>query len=264
VSDAKAAGPASAHLPAVTYWEGTLGEETGGLAVRYLRRFEPVLLGATARCELLAEPARHIITAGGRRIRPLVLMGACDALGGDPGAALEPAVAVEFVHTASLIHDDIMDRSPQRRGVEAVHRRYGLRLAILTGDALCFAAFELAAGDSSVGGILAGACRQMCMGEAMPPGPEAAEKKTAVLFGVSARLGALAANAEPARVEAMRRYGRALGMAYQLRDDQLDGEADDDPMPHALRAAELAAQMPAGPATRLLSALALYAAHRAE
>jgi geranylgeranyl diphosphate synthase type I len=248
----------------VAYWEDMLPETPRELVSSYLSLVEPELLTQVSRCGQLGEPARHLILAGGRRIRPLVLLGACDALGGNWTEAVQQAVAVEFIHTASLIHDDIIDHSPTRRGVATVHESMGMRTALLAGDALCFLAVELSAAAPGVPVILAQACREMCLGEAMGEGLEAAEKKTASLFRAAAEIGALMACAAPAEVADLRQYGHMLGMAFQLRDDQLDGEGTADPMLYAQLARTSVDGLPAGSPRGLLRDLATFAARRAK
>lgn len=248
----------------VAYWEDMLPETPRELVLSYLSLVEPELLAQVSRCGQLGEPALHLILAGGRRIRPLVLLGACDALGGNWRGAVQQAVAVELIHTASLIHDDIIDHSPTRRGVATVHESMGMQAALLGGDALCFLALELSAASPGVPAILAQACREMCLGEVMGEGLEAAEKKTASLFGAAAQIGALMACAGSADVANLRQYGRMLGMAYQLRDDQLDEESNADPMPYAqLARASLNGLLPGAP-RGLLRDLANFAAGRAK
>jgi len=248
----------------VAYWEEMLPGTPRKLVSGYLSLVEPELLAQLSRCGHLAEPARHLILAGGRRIRPLVLLGACNMLGGNWAQAVRQAVAVEFIHTASLIHDDIIDHSATRRGVATVHESMGMRTALLAGDALCFLAIELSAASPGVPAILAQACREMCIGEAMDEGLEAAEKKTASLFRAAAEIGAVVACAGPDDVASLRRYGHMLGMAYQLRDDQLDGEGTADPLPYAQLARASVDGLPAGPPRDLLQDLAAFAARRAK
>ena len=257
-------GRRAADPAAVGYWAGVMPAGEAERAASYLRRFEPELLAQTRRCESLAEAAVHLIAAGGRRIRPLVVFAACEAAGGDWRAAVDHAVAVELVHTASLVHDDIVDRSGARRGLRAVHVEFGLRTALLCGDALCFVAFELAAEKPGIVQVLAATCREMCIGEAMAAGPAAAERKTAALFRAAAHIGAVVAGADESTAQALRCYGHLLGMAYQLRDDQLDGEGKADPSQHARRAQACLEGLAPGTARGLLHFLADYAARREE
>lgn len=258
--DAEQAAQAVAR--AVGFWEGVLSESARALVAAYLSALEPSLLANLSPCGLLAEPARHMIAAGGRRIRSLVLLGACEALGGDWRQAVQQAVAVEFIHTASLIHDDIIDRSDTRRGVPAVHARAGMRTALLTGDVLCFVAIELCGDVKGASGVLAQACHEMCIGEALGEGPEAAEKKTASLFRAAAEIGGLMGGASGPCMDGLRSYGRMLGMAYQLRDDQLDGEGDADPAPYSERACAALDAVPLCAARELLRELVEFAAQR--
>ena len=247
---------------ALAFWGKVLPARQCELVSKYLSALEPEMLGYLSPCEQLAEPARHLILAGGRRIRPVVLLSACDCLHGDWTRAVRQAAAVEFIHTASLIHDDIIDRSPTRRGVPTVHETNGMQAALLTGDALCFVALGLSAAVPGVTTLLAEACREMCIGEALGAGLEAAEKKTASLFRAAAEIGALTAQARPAEAAALRQYGLMLGMAYQLRDDQLDAEGTADPLPYAETARASIHDLPAGTPKDLLRDLSEFAALR--
>jgi geranylgeranyl pyrophosphate synthase len=249
---------------AVDFWQRALPHAQHGLARDYLSALEVELLASLALCGELEGPTRHLIVGGGRRIRPLVVLGACHALGGNWRDAIRQAVAVEFIHTASLIHDDIIDRSPVRRGLPAVHELFGPHTALLAGDVLCFVAFEIAAQAPDVARLLARACREMCIGEVMAESLEAAEKKTASLFAAAGEVGARMAGAPAAQVERMSTYGRLLGTAYQLRDDQLDGEAVADPLPYAQAARGCAEALCASVPRDLLLELADVAVRRTQ
>jgi len=247
---------------ALSFWRGVLAGPQCELAGRYLGRIEPALRERASSYGLLAPAAQHIVLAGGKRIRALILLAVAEALGADWADAVDRALAIELVHTASLIHDDIVDGTADRRGMRAVHERFGAAAAILTGDLLCFDAFVLAGAVPGAVPVLAGACREMCLGEAMPSGPQATEMKTAPLFGAAAEMGAVAAGAAEDRRRQCRRYGRLLGMAFQLRDDQLDGEGTADPRPYAEEARDCLAGLPECTARGLLLALARSAARR--
>jgi len=256
-------GTTQACAASVALWDEILPSAERELVSGYLSLLEPELTAEVRLCGELADTARHLILAGGRRVRPLLLLAACDALEGDWRNAVRQAVAVEFIHTASLIHDDIIDSSPTRRGVATVHEKFGVPTALLTGDVLCFVAIELGAAAPGVAAILARACREMCIGEAMAVGIEAAEKKTASLFAAAAEIGALAAGAEPSETARLRHYGFLLGMAYQLRDDQLDGEGAQEPAPYAQAARACLDSLAPGRPKSLLNALAEFSASRA-
>lgn len=176
---------------------------------------------------------------GGKRVRPLLTMLACEAAGGRARDALDAGVAIEFLHTASLFHDDIMDRASVRRGKAAVHTRFGLPTAILAGDTLIAQSFLLLAEIPSprrveVIQLFSRVFALLCEGQAhdlaLDSGDHAAaplhlemvENKTAKLLEACTRLGALLAHAERPVVECLGSFGRLLGMAFQAKDDILD------------------------------------------
>ena len=246
----------------LAFRRGCLHEPLYELAHRYLGAVEPALHARIGSYGALAGPARHIVRAGGKRIRALILMAVCEAGGGDWRTAVDAAVAIELIHTASLIHDDVIDGTEDRRGVPSVHVRFGPAAALLTGDLFCFDAFLLAARVPEAAAVLAAACKEMCLGEAMVEGQCVAEMKTASLFGAAAEVGALAAGVNDRRRAMCRAYGRHLGTAFQLRDDQIDEEGTADPAPYALQAQASLADMPPSAAAALLMALPLEAVRR--
>jgi geranylgeranyl diphosphate synthase type II len=171
----------------------------------------------------------------GKRLRPLLTLEVCRALGGRQSDALPAACAVEYIHTYSLIHDDLpaMDDDAVRRGKPSSHVKFGEATAILAGDALQCAAFAAIARtpDRSLAAPLAAALAEgagaagMCGGQELDLAPKAklAEihlKKTAALIEAATGMGAIAAKS--ARVSALKAYGRALGLAFQAVDDILD------------------------------------------
>ncbi|MFH1418323.1 MAG: polyprenyl synthetase family protein [Planctomycetota bacterium] len=210
------------------------------------------LRGALSRCEAvsprLLEAARYCIDAGGKRVRPALVLWSCEVCGGTRQAALPAAVAIEFVHTFSLIHDDLpaLDNDDLRRGKPTCHKVFDEATAILAGDALLTMAFEVLARDvadpdSAVSMIreLASAAGPAGMigGEAMDVEGESAapdrdlvhrihSAKTARLLQAACRLGGLAARAGPETISALGTYGHALGLAFQIADDLLDATAD--------------------------------------
>ncbi|GAA3909672.1 (2E,6E)-farnesyl diphosphate synthase [Halomonas cibimaris] len=186
---------------------------------------------------------RHGLLGGGKRLRPLLVYLAGRALGADDAALDAPAAAVELIHAYSLIHDDLpaMDDDAMRRGQPTVHRAFDEATAILAGDALQALAFELIAADDHprLGAMiraLAGASGRngMVAGQALDmaavgqPADAAAlatmhAHKTGALIEASVRLGGLAAVDEnDPRLEALERYARAIGLAFQVHDDVLD------------------------------------------
>ncbi len=177
---------------------------------------------------------------GGKRVRPLLTLLTCAAAGGDPFDALDGAVACELLHTASLLHDDIMDRAELRRGRRTVHTLYDTPTAILAGDAITALAFRhvhrlpLPARDPSlrlfIDGFLA-----LCEGQSQDLRGAAGkhhdvmvEKKTARLLEVCTGLGGIVAGADPAVILRLRVFGRNLGMAFQAVDDLLDATGTEE------------------------------------
>lgn len=189
------------------------------------------------------EAAEHLLTAGGKRLRPALLMLVADSLGRPPEETIPPALAVEITHSFTLIHDDVMDDDSLRRGEPSVHERWDVPTAILTGDYLYSKAFETMleteASDETmrrVMDVLARTCTLICEGQALDvelsEAEEVAEKeylrmvelKTGVLFAASTGIGALVAGGD-AYDEAYD-YGLKLGKAFQMYDDVLDLTAD--------------------------------------
>ena len=180
--------------------------------------------------------AEHLIAAGGKRLRPLLTVGAARLAGGKGDAALKLAAAVEFIHTATLLHDDVVDSSQLRRGKVAAHLIWGAPSSVLVGDFLFARAFELMVETSSLRAleILARASRVIAEGEVLQLTRahdlklsqaiylEIIGAKTAELFAAAAEAGAVSAGADARRSEALRSYGQSLGLAFQLADDALD------------------------------------------
>jgi geranylgeranyl pyrophosphate synthase len=186
----------------------------------------------------LREALLHAIQ-GGKKIRPLLVCLACSAAGGSWQNALGSAAAVEFMHTASLIHDDIMDDSSLRRGKPTLHTLYDTSLAILAGDTLVALAFETLVTRAGLNvshrlHTLSGAFRQLCQGQAYDLGHgtdsvdiadralRTTQGKTAALFRAAAEIGALHVTTDPEIVVPLSEFGFAIGMAFQAKDDLLD------------------------------------------
>jgi len=180
--------------------------------------------------------ADHLIAAGGKRLRPLLTV-ACGRLAGGVGdASLKLAAAVEFVHTATLLHDDVVDASQLRRGKVAAHLIWGAPSSVLVGDFLFARAFELMVETGLMRSleILARASRVIAEGEVLQLSRahdlnldqttylEIITAKTAALFAAAAEAGAVSAGASAAWSGALRAYGENLGLAFQLADDALD------------------------------------------
>jgi geranylgeranyl diphosphate synthase, type II len=188
---------------------------------------------------------RYSIFAGGKRLRPILCLAVAECCGGEAAAALPLACAVECIHTYSLIHDDLpcMDNDDLRRGMPTSHKVFGEAIAVLTGDALLTFAFELAA---QVPGwpryslkdvirelAIASGSRSLIAGQVLDLESEGKrvslpllrfihESKTAALLRATIRLGAMSANATPARLHSLSDFGMALGLAFQVIDDILD------------------------------------------
>ncbi len=200
---------------------------------------------AKERPETIHAAMRYCVFAGGKRLRPVLCLAAAEACGGDFTDALAPACAVELMHTYSLVHDDLpaMDDDDLRRGRPTCHKVYGEGMAILCGDALLTEAFIVLAktpptkryGTRDFLTELAetGGSRKLIGGQVMDLEGERKsltkrelvrihEAKTAALLTSSLRLGAMTANATPARLEALTKFGHALGLAFQVIDDILD------------------------------------------
>ena len=184
--------------------------------------------------ELSAEVA-HVALAGGKRVRPAVTVLACEACGGDPEDAVDFAVAIELVHNASLVIDDIIDRSDVRRGTTSAWTEYGYGPAIIASDGLLGEAFALLSRDDHAMQIVAESMAELGEGEAteLVARPtdereymELARRKTGALFRAAAELGAVAAGADPFTIEAFGDYAERVGVAFQIRDDVLDATAD--------------------------------------
>ena len=187
---------------------------------------------------IIPKLAEHLVSAGGKRLRPLITVAAARATGA-PGDILAPkklAAAVEFIHTATLLHDDIVDASELRRGKVAAHLIWGAPTSVLVGDFLFARAFELMVETDSMRalGILAEASRVISEGEVLQLTRahdlnldqatylQIISAKTAELFAAAAEAGAVGAGADQAATKALRDYGMALGIAFQLADDALD------------------------------------------
>lgn len=216
---------------------------TGSLDVeRAMVQVEAAIQGAI-RCDepLLRKMVGELVMAGGKRMRPRIALLAFDACGGKPedlAALVDAAAAFELIHTASLVHDDIIDQSPLRRGRPTVHTAYGLGHAIVAGDFLFTQGFALSGRlPKSVIAVTAEACVRLAEGEVMEQRLLADEvdeeryleiivKKTAEPIRACAKTGAILAGASADVVEAMGHYGVEVGIAFQIADDVLDIAGD--------------------------------------
>jgi geranylgeranyl pyrophosphate synthase len=192
--------------------------------------------------ELLDEASQHIITAGGKRLRPRLTLLAYLAAGGtDLGRVIRLAAAVELIHTATLVHDDINDHSVTRRGRVTVHEKWGRTFALLTGDYLFTKVYELMAPyGPDYNATMAEASVRLVEGETLQAAAARAgaidqqtyrkiiARKTASLFEAAAQMGAELGGARPEVVHSLRQYAGNLGMAFQIVDDVLDVIGDPD------------------------------------
>jgi octaprenyl-diphosphate synthase len=190
---------------------------------------------------LINQVAEHIVAAGGKRLRPMLLLLAARALGHQGADAHQLAAVVEFIHTSTLLHDDVVDESDLRRGRQTANAVWGNAASVLVGDFLYSRSFQLMVELDSleVQRILADTTNRIAEGEVLqllhvrnPDVDEAAylhviERKTAVLFAAATQLGALLAGADAATQRRMHDYGLALGHAFQIADDVLDYSADE-------------------------------------
>jgi octaprenyl-diphosphate synthase len=188
---------------------------------------------------LIPQLAGHIISAGGKRLRPMLTLAAARLCGYQGERQLALAAAVEFIHTATLLHDDVVDASDLRRGLATANAVWGNKPSVLVGDFLFSRAFQLMVADGSleVLRILSTASAVIAEGEVLQlitandlATTEAAyleviDAKTAALFAAAAEIGGVIADRPAAEIAALERYGRNLGMAFQLIDDMLDYSA---------------------------------------
>ncbi len=187
----------------------------------------------------LYEPIRYVLEGGGKRIRPVLVILSCQAVGGAAAAATYAAVAVELLHNFTLIHDDIMDNDDTRRGRPTVHKKWDVPVALLAGDGLLALAYQALLRTPSpriaeAAAIFTDGLIEICEGQALDREFESRRdvsldeylimirKKTAALLDLSARIGAIIGNGAPAQVEALGQFAANLGLAFQIQDDVLD------------------------------------------
>ena len=189
---------------------------------------------------LVGDVSRYIILAGGKRLRPALLLLMCGALECRDAQRFNLAAVVEFIHTATLLHDDVVDASTLRRGRATANEHFGNPASVLVGDFLYSRAFQMMVdmGDMRIMQILADATNVIAEGEVLQLVNthdatlteagylEVIRSKTAKLFEASARLAALLAASKPEMELACAEYGRALGTAFQVIDDALDYDGD--------------------------------------
>jgi geranylgeranyl diphosphate synthase type II len=187
---------------------------------------------------------KDVLNAGGKRVRSVLLLLSCQAVGGDVRMAIHAAAGVELMHNFTLVHDDIMDNAPMRRGRPSVHTRWGLSHGVLVGDillALAYSCVQQTKGSKTerllrlfTQGFLA-----VCEGQGkdmeferkndvrLPDYYRMIEKKTSALLSMAAAMGGVVGNGKEGHVEALRRFGQHLGRAFQIQDDLLDVVANE-------------------------------------
>jgi len=198
----------------------------------------------------LQKSTQHLIKAGGKKIRPSLVVLSSEAVGGSAKDALKTAAAVELIHTFSLIHDDIMDKDDMRRGKPSVHIVWGEPMAILAGDTLFSKAFETVL-ETEIDGVsyervvnalktVVDSCIKICEGQAFDMCFEGnfdvkeeeymkmIYKKTGALIAAATRSGAIIGGGSPVEVETLTAYGRLIGLAFQIQDDYLDVASDEE------------------------------------
>ncbi len=204
---------------------------------RHQARIESRLEAALAAVEPpeLREQVEHVVFSGGKRVRPNVTLLICEVLDGDVELAMDFAVGIELVHSASLVIDDIIDESELRRGSDSAWAEYGHPGAIIASNGLIGESLALFTQEPEAMQAVTEAMVELGEGEAAElvdkPDTEAAymrlaRRKTGALFRASAELGAIAADADPYTVEAFGQYAERVGVAFQIRDDVLDATAD--------------------------------------
>lgn len=198
----------------------------------------------------LCEASDHLIKAGGKKLRPVLVVLSSESVGGRAQEALKTAASMELIHTFSLIHDDIMDKDEMRRGKPSVHKLWGEPMAILAGDTLFSKAFEIVLETDTTNidpkrvvealKTVVDSCIKICEGQALDISFEGQldikeeeymtmiYKKTAALIAAATKAGAIIGGGNDEQVEALSEYGRLIGLAFQIQDDYLDVVSDEE------------------------------------
>lgn len=191
----------------------------------------------------LYEPVLYILQLGGKRLRPVLTLMTSEIFGTPHEKALDAALAVEVFHNFSLVHDDIMDDAPLRRGKETVHEKWDINTGILSGDAMLILAYQLFENYEDgvfrkLAQLFSKTAIEVCEGQqydidfetrndvTIPEYLKMIEYKTAVLVGAAMKMGAIVAKASENDAEGIYDFGRNLGLAFQLQDDYLDAYGD--------------------------------------
>lgn len=187
----------------------------------------------------LYEPMHYTIAGGGKRLRPIMVILSCKAVGGKFEDSINAAIAVELLHNFTLVHDDIMDQDDKRRGRKTVHKKWNESVAILAGDGLLALAYESLMRTKSplikqIIRLFSKALLEVCEGQALDSEFEKRDdvslidyftmidKKTAKLFAMACQIGALCGGGKKSESENLRQFGESLGRAFQVQDDLLD------------------------------------------
>lgn len=192
----------------------------------------------------LYEPIKYTFSHGGKRLRPALCLLACDMFEGNLDHAIDPAIGIEIFHNFTLIHDDIMDQAPLRRGKETVYKKWNQNVAILSGDTMMALAYDyiMKAPEFARVAVLSAFNKtaiEVCEGQqydmnyetqetvTIPDYIEMIRLKTAVLLGASLKIGAIIAGADIENAEKIYSFGENIGIAFQLKDDLLDAFSDE-------------------------------------
>lgn len=220
------------HISALDYLTQLVEGDLVGVNETIMQRMQ-------SQVALIPQLAGHLVASGGKRLRPVLTLAAARLCGYDGQRHKRLAACIEFIHTATLLHDDVVDQSRLRRGGPTANTIFGNKAAVLVGDFLFSKTFQMIAEDGSpdVLRILANACGVLAEGEVLQLSTsndirtseqaylEVIRAKTAELFAAACRLGAVVATRPSAEEEALRTYGLNLGLAFQMTDDVLDYSA---------------------------------------
>ena len=193
----------------------------------------------------LYEPVRYIMSLGSKRLRPMLTLLANNMFDGDINKALYPALAIEIFHNFTLLHDDIMDNAPLRRGSQTVHKKWNANIAILSGDTMFAMAYQYAIRTDnrfipSILEVFSQTAIEVCEGQQLDMNFETSQSvsiqeylemirlKTAVLLGACLKIGAITAEASTENTELLYEFGTLMGIAFQLKDDLLDLYGNED------------------------------------